>query len=728
VSQFSSNQPQAWIGRVTGDDNRYRLDQYLGGGGMGDVFLATDTRLGKSVALKLLKDPLIANDLDLRQRFERECTICAALKSVHIVQVSDYGVTSEGYPFYVMEYLQGQTLGQLLSTQPRLSIEQTCSIITQVCAGLRLAHEGVMIWNRETNASERIKVVHRDLKPDNIFLLPTTLGQLAKIIDFGIAKIYSLHAESTHTTSIFLGTCHYASPEQFDGWRAVDERSDIYSLGVILYEMLSGTDPFGFDFHHHPVTNTAWLTAHASKPPQPLRSHPGCEPIPSALDAVVMRCLAKLPDQRFASVAELGTALQGISTADLLSLPLAAAQLHSHAAAETLIRDVSEPDATLQNLSPASPALLPAADASVAPSPTIHRQRPSRRLLWLLGGTVLALSLGFYAVFRTVSQLPSTPSRSVRPVLPDPTVARTIDAAATDSLALAASFAARSPVRAAVLSPDGQTLISSGDDRDAAQLVYPITVWDATTQQVRLTLNHHTDTVQSLSLSSDGQLLASGSRDHTIHLWHVTTGELLQTLTGHSAPVTSVVLSPDGQTLVSGSEDKTVRRWDLRTGTSRTAAEHTGPVHGVALSPNGSLIASGSEDKTIKLWDGQTGELLRTLGEPGGHPQGVSAVSFSPEGRLASASWDGSIKLWNPATGQLLQTLDGHAEQVTSLVFVDAQTLASASSDRTIKLWDAQTGELRQTLLGHAAPIVSLSCWAETLVSGSRDTTIKLWR
>lgn len=724
MSQFSSNQPQAWIGRVTGDDNRYRLDQYLGGGGMGDVFLATDTRLGKSVALKLLKDPLIANDLDLRQRFERECAICAALKSVHIVQVSDYGVTSEGYPFYVMEYLQGQTLGQLLSTRSHLSIEQTCSIITQVCAGLHLAHEGVMIWNRETNASERIKVVHRDLKPDNIFLLPTTLGQLVKIIDFGIAKIYSLHAESAHTTSVFLGTCHYASPEQFDGWRAVDERSDIYSLGVILYEMLVGTDPFGFDFHHHSVTNTAWLTAHASKPPQPLRSHPGCERIPPALEAVVMRCLAKLPDQRFASVAELGTALQAISMADSSSTPTVSAHLHSHAAAETLIRAVPESDVTLQHLSSSSSASLPAVGASVTPSPTIRRQRSARRLPWLLGGTVLALSLGFY----TVSQRPLTPSRSVRPAFPDPTVARTTDAAATDPLVLAASFSDRSPVRAAVLTPDRQTLISGGDDRDAAQSIYPITIWDATTQQVRLRLDHHTDTVQSLSLSGDGQLLASGSRDRTIHLWDVTTGKLLQTLTGHSAPVTSVVLSSDGQTLVSGSEDQTVRRWDLRTGTSRTAAEHTGPVHGVALSPDGSLIASGSEDKTIKLWDGQTSELLRTLGEPGGHPQGVSAVSFSPDGRLASASLDGSIKLWNPATGQLLQTLDGHAEQVTSLVFVDAQTLASASFDHTIRLWDTQTGELRQTLLGHAAPVLSLSGLGKTLVSSSHDATIKLWR
>lgn len=155
-----SDQSHFWSGRLVGDRNRYRLDERLGSGGMGDVFLATDTRLGKSVALKLLRESLAsADDLDFRERFERECAICAALKSLHIVQVSDYGLTSEGYPFYVMEYLQGQTLADLLATQPRLSVARTCNIITQVCAGLQLAHEGVVLWSAEVASSQRIRVI-----------------------------------------------------------------------------------------------------------------------------------------------------------------------------------------------------------------------------------------------------------------------------------------------------------------------------------------------------------------------------------------------------------------------------------------------------------------------------------------------------------------------------------------------------------------------------------------
>ncbi|NEQ25981.1 MAG: serine/threonine protein kinase, partial [Microcoleus sp. SIO2G3] len=299
VNQHSSPQANSWIGRLVGD--RYKLERRLGGGGMGDVFLATDTRLGKSIALKLLKESL--SNIDLKARFERECAICAALKSSHIVQVSDYGLTSEGFPFYVMEYLQGQTLGQLLAAQPRLTVEQTCNIITQVCSGLQAAHAGVTLWNRETNTTEEIKVVHRDLKPDNIFLTPTALGEFVKIIDFGIAKIQSLQAEYT-ATNLFMGTCHYASPEQFEGG-TIDERSDIYSLGIILYEMLSGIDPFGLDFRKNRITNNAWLAAHAMKNPQPLRSQPDCAHISPELEAVVMRCLAKAPGDRFASVSDL---------------------------------------------------------------------------------------------------------------------------------------------------------------------------------------------------------------------------------------------------------------------------------------------------------------------------------------------------------------------------------------------------------------------------------------
>ncbi|OYD94178.1 serine/threonine protein kinase [Nostoc sp. 'Peltigera membranacea cyanobiont' 213] len=302
----------SWIGRFVGDNERYRLEKRLGGGGMGDVFLATDTRVGQQVALKLLKDTLVASQ-EMRKRFEREVAVCAALQSDHIVKISDCGFTPEGFPFYVMEYLRGQTLRQLLLREKRLSVERTVKIMAQVCKGLQLAHQGVTLQREGGKSTEHIQVVHRDLKPDNIFLVPTDLGEWVKVLDFGVAKIRSESSENaniTNITSTFIGTFRYAPPEQIQSDKNLDARGDIYSLGIILYEMLSAADPFGISIKGSHVSEASWVLAHAYEPPKPLRSQPGCEHLPVQLEAVVMKCLHKNPANRFATVEELNLALQ----------------------------------------------------------------------------------------------------------------------------------------------------------------------------------------------------------------------------------------------------------------------------------------------------------------------------------------------------------------------------------------------------------------------------------
>lgn len=302
-----SHRTNPWIGRSLGDHHRYRLDSRLGAGGMGDVFLATDTRLGQQVALKLLKDTLVEST-EMRQRFDHEIAICAALIDEHIVKIMDAGVTDEGYPFYVMEYLRGETLGDLLRREKQLTIDRTVKIISQVCNGLLLAHQGVALPSGEYIET----VVHRDLKPDNIFLVPTDLGEWVKVVDFGIAKIRYKDDRPQTLTHTFLGTLRYASPEQMMGDRDLDGRSDIYSLGVILYEMLSGADPFGFNIQPRQMSEASWVIAHTQGQPVPLRSQTGCEHLPLELEAITLRCLEKTPDLRFGSVSELNLALQAV--------------------------------------------------------------------------------------------------------------------------------------------------------------------------------------------------------------------------------------------------------------------------------------------------------------------------------------------------------------------------------------------------------------------------------
>lgn len=321
-----TSQSSSFIGRFVGDRDRYQIEAHLGKGGMGDVYRAIDTRLGKEVAIKLLSSSLSSGstttELDFRQRFERECAICAAIKSENVVQVSDYGITADLQPFYVMEYLEGQTLDWVLKQETKLSVERTRKIVTQICAGLKSAHDGIILKTPGANGDRRIKVIHRDLKPANIFLVPTAFGDRVKIIDFGVAKIQSLHLENTNFTNAFLGTYHYAAPEQFECQANIDERSDIYCLGMILYEMLAGVDPFGLKSQGQKVTGEAWIGAHLLKPVTPLRSQPGCEHLSVELEQLVMRCLEKHADRRLSSVQEIAQVLnneQSRSSSKMLS-------------------------------------------------------------------------------------------------------------------------------------------------------------------------------------------------------------------------------------------------------------------------------------------------------------------------------------------------------------------------------------------------------------------------
>jgi eukaryotic-like serine/threonine-protein kinase len=314
-------------GYSIGDDHRYHLKAQLGQGGMGDVYQALDTRLGKIVAIKLLRRPVnpvsSAVELEIRRRFERECAVCAVLKNSNIVQVSDYGETAEGGMFFVMEYLEGQTLKHLLRQESKLSVKRSISIILQICHGLKSAHAGVSFNTPGTNTHQRIKIIHCDLKPANIFIVPDGQEEHVKIIDFGAAKLQAPHLEKMNLGNFFLGTHHYASPEQLDPSQEVDPRSDIYCLGIMLYEMLSGLDPFGLIVQGRRITGESWVKAHLLKTAQSLHTQDGYEHISAALNQVVMRCLAKSPEQRFASVEDLAQSLEAVLNTTPENLPSA---------------------------------------------------------------------------------------------------------------------------------------------------------------------------------------------------------------------------------------------------------------------------------------------------------------------------------------------------------------------------------------------------------------------
>jgi len=287
VMKGSSSDPN--IGQLL--INRYQLLELIGKGSMGRVYRAEDTLLGKvPVAVKFLAQTLLNERMKLRFAHEARTGALLGQKSIHIVRVLDYGVNQDEVPFYVMEYLEGESLSDAISIQP-LSLPRFLALTHDVCLGLQCAHQGINLDGK------LCPIIHRDIKPSNVLLIQSSgLGELAKILDFGIAKFLSDRVESQQT-QMFMGTPAYCSPEQMEGCE-LDSRSDIYSLGVMMFEMLTGQMPIQPETH----TISSWYKAHRYHPPNSLEAMNLSLQLPQQLKDLVMDCLAKLPGDRPQSV------------------------------------------------------------------------------------------------------------------------------------------------------------------------------------------------------------------------------------------------------------------------------------------------------------------------------------------------------------------------------------------------------------------------------------------
>lgn len=280
--------------------NRYQLVGLIGKGAMGQVYQAKDMLLGGvTVAVKFLSQTLL--NQKMRERFEKEATICALLgeKSNHIVRVRDYGVDENGVSFYVMEYLEGKSLSEVIRQQP-ISLLRFLNLSRQICLGLLCAHKGIVIDGQLSS------IVHRDIKPSNIVVIQDdSFGELVKILDFGIAKLLQAESDQTHS---FMGTLAYCSPEQMEG-KELDKRSDIYSLGIMMFEMLTGEMPI------LPESSSfgGWYRAHHSNMPRSFESvNSDLKKLPKPLENLVMSCLAKEPNDRPQGAEEVLRALKSI--------------------------------------------------------------------------------------------------------------------------------------------------------------------------------------------------------------------------------------------------------------------------------------------------------------------------------------------------------------------------------------------------------------------------------
>lgn len=747
---------------------KYKLIEEIGEGGMGSVYMAQQTDpVKRAVAVKVIKTGM--DSKAVLARFDAERQALAMMDHPNIAKVLDAGTTDSGRPFFVMELVKGVSITQYCDER-NLTPRQRLELFVPVCQAIQHAHQK--------------GIIHRDIKPSNVLVAIYDDRPVPKVIDFGVAKAAGPGLTDRTLMTGFgavVGTPEYMSPEQASLNNVdIDTRSDVYSLGVLLYELLTGTTPLEQKRLKEVALLELLRRIREEEPPNPstrlnttqelpsIAAHRGLEPrklsdlIRGELDWIIMKALEKDRVRRYETANAFAADVQRYLADEPVQAcpPSTGYRLHKFVRrnkwpvlATTLVflALVGGIIGTTWGLVLADNARQRAVQAQQAESEQKRladqraeaankseaRTREEKRYAEQQRDRANQLAYTKQLVLAQREWRDDNVGHALELLDECPMNVR-----GWEHRHLYARFTSNqrtlrghtSGVSSVNWSPDGKLLASASQDGT-------VKLWDAQNRRDMLTFKGHSHWVTSVCFSPDGRRLASASRNPghpgEVKVWDAHMGQEILTLKGHTNAVLCVCWSPDGKRLASASWDQMVKVWDTGTGQETLSLKaHADGVNSLSWSPDGHHLASGGSDRTVKVWDAEKGQEVCCLR---GHTGWVNSVSWSPDGkRLASASWDQTVKVWDAETEQEMLSIKAHANGVNDVSWSpDGKRLASAGNDRTVKVWDAMTGREAVRLKGHAYHVQSVAFSPEgkrlASAGGDHSTTlgkpgeVKLW-
>ena len=620
----------------------YQILQQIGEGGCGVVYHALQSHpLRREVAIKVIK--LGMDTRSVITRFEAERQALALMDHPNIARVYDAGVTGIGRPFFVMELVGGERITEYCNRR-QFSFPQRLELFQQVCRAVQHAHQK--------------GIIHRDLKPSNILVTENDGQATPKVIDFGVAKAIGQQrlANQTIYTAFeqFVGTPAYMSPEQAGlAGEDIDTRSDIYSLGVLLYELLTGRPPFA-----HERLRRAGLgeICRIIREEEPV--------LPSARVTTLNRDeLTETARCRMLHAPRLVSELRG-DLDWLVMKSLEKDRARRYATATALAEDIER---HLKN----EPV------AARPPSALYRLQKLARRNRLAVGSAVVVLAALVTGV--TVSTWMFFREREARE--------HAEERAYLSDMNLAARMTALS-----VGGLEGAVkLLESWQHHQPDLRGWEWFYLNGLCHQELLTIRADSNQLWSVAWGPEGKRLATGGSEGTVKIWNAGTGQLLAVLPGHQGEVLTVAWSPDGRRIASAGQDKAVRIWDPETAQAVTLAGHRQAVKGLAWSPDSRQLASCSDDGTVRIWNPASGATVRIFAAS----NWLGAVAWSGDGtRLVASGGHHSFMCWEVASGRELWSLPPNSEGDTLTVAwsPDGTQVATGGTDNSVGFRDAATG------------------------------------